>query len=202
MAGKFKWLAICLVLGLLGCTSTGPQKTLDEIAEALNQNNASAFLARIDMRAYAYNHIKSMTQNDEALSSLNALGNLLGLGGIDQLINSVMDMKSRMSQEFERGVSSGELVGECRRSETAGCPWIPQSLRNASIVKLDDNSAIARVTTPSKLSSWLALSRIDGMWMIVGQAIMESDARTFALAGAKVDKAIQQPVKSGPAVNI
>lgn len=173
-------LILGLALCLCACTSSGPQKTLDDLANALETKNNSAFLACIDMPAFAASHIRNMTANDPALNSLNALGELLGLGGLDNLIGSVIDMRGRLEQGFKRSVTSGELMAQCRTADTPDCPWVPKSLRDARIVELGDAAAIARVTTPTGLSSWLALRKVGERWLVTGQAVLEDTARAYA----------------------
>lgn len=168
---------------LVACTATGPQKALDELAQAMDKNNSQAFLAGIDMDAYAANYVRNMTNNDEALSSINAIGQMFGLGNLDDLIGSVVDMGKRLSDQFNRDIATGELMAKCRQAETPNCPWVPQSLRNARIVEIGQDAAIAQVTTPARLTSWLALRKIGGKWLVVGQAALEATAREYATAG-------------------
>ena len=167
---------------LVGCTATGPQKALDDLAQAMDKNNGQAFLAGIDMDAYAANYVSNMTNNDEALSSINAIGQMFGLGNLDDLIGSIVDMRKRLSDQFNREIATGELMAKCRQADTPNCPWVPQSLRDARIVEIGQDAAIAQVTTPARLTSWLALRKIDGKWLVVGQAAMESTAREYAAA--------------------
>lgn len=180
-----KYILILAFFLLSACMATGPQKTLDELATALDKNNPAAFLALIDMPAFANNHIRNMTTNDDALSSLNALGQMFGLGNLDDLIGNVVDMQKRLSDQFTRGVSSGELLADCRQATTPTCPWVPQSLRDATIIELGPDAAIAKVTTPARLTSWLALRKISDKWLVVGQAVLEATARTYATATNK-----------------
>ncbi len=175
-----KYLMPGVLLLLAACVTSGPQKALDEVADAMEKNNGAAFLSHIDMQAFAANHIKNLTQNDNALSSINAIGQMFGLGSLDDLIGNVINMQARLSTELNQGVSSGELMAECRKSDTPNCPWVPQSLRKARVVELGPNSAIAQVTTPTSLTSWLAMKKINNQWLIVGQAILESTARAYA----------------------
>lgn len=185
-----KTMVLSLALLLAACTTSGPQKLLDEMADALEKHDGPAFLAHIDMRAYSTNYLANITQNSSALSSIgaiskmfgldNILGNVFGSGSIDDLIGNVVDMQGRLSSQFNRGVSSGELMAECRRAETPDCPWVPQALRKARIIELGPEAAIAQVTTPTSLTSWLSLKKINGQWLITGQAVLEGTAREFA----------------------
>lgn len=175
---------LCLIaLGTLAAcnlTASGPQKILDEMASAMDNNNSAVFLSYIDMNAFAANHIKNMTRNDSTLGSLNDIGNLLGLGNLDELIGSMVDMKGRIEQQLNRGVASGELMAECRSATTPDCPWVPQSLRSSTVVELGPNAAIAKITTPARLTSWIALHKFGEKWLVVGQAVMEEQARIYA----------------------
>lgn len=173
-----------LAVLLLACTASGPQKALNDLAKAMEDNNPQAFLDQIDMAAYADNYLKTMTHNDEALSSLNALGKMLGIGGIDQLIGSVVDIKAKLRDRLVRGVASGELMVECRDATTPDCPWVPKSLREATVVDINPEAAIAKVTTPARLTCWLALRKRGEKWLVVGQAVLESDAKALAMGAA------------------
>lgn len=187
-----KILIPCLLaFMLLGCNESGPQKALNQTAKALDEHNAQAFLAQLDMGAYADNYIRSLAGSDQTLNSLNALGQMFGIGNLDNLIGSIVDMKARLSEQFNRGVASGEMMAECRTSTTADCPWVPQSLREAQVVELSSTAAIAKVTTPERLVCWIALRKSGEAWRIVGQAVMEDRARSMAL-GDNAQSAPQQ----------
>lgn len=192
-----KYLLLALAAFLLACTASGPQKTLDNLAQAMEDNNPQAFLAQIDMAAFSANTLKNMTENDEALSALSGLGQLLGLGSLDDLINSVVDIKAKIINQFTRGVSSGELMANCRTAATPDCPWVPQSLRKAEIVEIGANAAIAKITTPARMTSWLALHKVDNKWLVVGRAVLESHARAFATSATGQEPKAGTPPKSG-----
>lgn len=198
MKKNFALCAIALLFCLSACVSSGPQAALDKMAKAMNDNNVSQFMAGIDLSAYTENYLKNLTSSDMTLSSLNELGNMLGIGGIDQLIGNLVDAKARIMNEFERGVASGELMAQCATSITPDCPWYPESLRNAHIVELGTNAAIARITTPARITSWLALQRRGEEWQIVGRAVLEKEAREMAEKAAPG----QAPAGSGKAVDI
>lgn len=184
MGNKFRHFMFLTIFTMVACTSNGPQQALDKMAKALENFDSTAFLAQMDMTAYASNKLKNITENDQTLNSLNTIGDMLGLGNLDELINNVVDFKGRLTQNFERGVASGQIMAECRTSDTPDCPWVPQSLRDAKIVELNKDAAIARITTPAQLTSWLALRKINDKWQVVGQAVMENRARAYALAGS------------------
>ena len=83
-------LPLVLLLGALvaACVTSGPQKALNDVADALNKNDGAAFLAQIDMKPFATNQIKNMTREDQALNALDSMGRLLGLGGMEDLFSS------------------------------------------------------------------------------------------------------------------
>lgn len=178
---KFNIVILCAFL-LAACMETGPQKTLNEMAQAMETNDGPAFLAHINMPVFAENYIRSMTRNDEALNSINTLGKLFGLGSLDELIGSVVDMQSRLIDEYNSGISTGKLRLVCERAETPDCPWVPAALREAQIVELSPEAAIAKITTPIKITSWLALHKNGDKWQVVGQAALESTASAYALS--------------------
>ncbi len=175
-------LACCLACLLLACQSGGPKGAVDKLAEALEQNNTEAFLAQIDMDAYAANFLKTMTSQMGAFNALNSLGKMFGLGNIDELVNSIVNVKARLSEQFTRGVASGELMAQCRAATTPDCPWEPESLRKAQIKEIDATAAIAKVTTPERLTCWLALHKFGNRWLVVGRAVLEADAKALAQA--------------------
>lgn len=189
MINKIKYLALGMVFFLAACEASGPQKTLDEMASALENNNPSLFLSQVEMGDYAKNYVKNYTRDDLALNSINQFSNMLGLGGIDSLINSIVDIKSSLANQFERGVASGEMIAQCATATTPDCPWVPQSLRDARIIQVGEGAAIAKITTPARLTSWLALRQFGKNWLVVGHAVLEANARECALAASplKID---------------
>lgn len=185
------------VLLLAACMSqSGPQKALDGLAKALDTNDSAAFLSGMDMTAYAGNHIKNLAEDDPALRALGSLGRLFRLGNVDQLLSGALDMKAQMEADFTRGVSTGELMARCRTADTPDCPWVPQALRDATVVELGEDAAIAKVTTPARLTSWLALRKVGGRWLVVGRAALEQTARQYALAAPAQQQA---PAGEAPA---
>ena len=171
---------ILLVAIFVACTRSGPEEALDRLAKAMENNNPAAFLSVIDLRAYSANYIKNMTSSAPALNSLNELGNLLGLGSIDKLIGSLVDVQAQIKNEFEKGVATGELMAQCKQALTPDCPWYPESLRDAEVIDLGPDMAVARVTTPARISSWLAMRKINNVWQITGRAEMENRAIDIA----------------------
>ena len=191
-------LALVSALLLVACMAqSGPEKALDKLATALDDNDSAAFLAGFALPAYAENHIRNMAADDPALRALDSLGRLFRLGGVDQLLASALDMQAQLEADFTRGVSTGELMARCRVADTPDCPWVPKALREAKIIELDAKAAIAKITTPARLTSWLALRKIGEHWLVVGRAALEQTARKYALdMAARQDKA---PAKAQPA---
>lgn len=175
---------MCVFILASGCTESGPRETLDLLAKAMEENNPGAFLAQINMPVYTENYIKNITSNDAALNSLNSIGDLLGLGSIDNLIGSIVDFRAHIDRNFSRGITTGELMAQCKVATTPDCPWYPASLRDAKIVELGDNAAIASITTPARLTSWLALAKINNVWQVVGSAVLENEARSMATSAS------------------
>ncbi|MGE9986497.1 hypothetical protein [Desulfovibrio sp. SGI.169] len=178
-------LAAALLTTLLAaCFTSGPQKALNRLADALDKNDSAAFLAQLDMKTFATNQIKNLTREDQALSSLDSLGRMLGLGGMDDLLGSVLNMENSLRGQYTRGVSTGELAARCREAQSPDCPWETEALRKAQVTELSDTAAVAKVTTPTRMTSWLALRKKGDAWLVVGQAILENTARAYAADAA------------------
>ena len=172
---------LALSCGLLAsCLSSGPEKPLGAMADAMEKNDSATFLAQMDMPLFAANEARNMTNENEALNMLDSLGQDLGLGGMDQLLGSALNMEDKLRKSLTRGVSTGELMAHCRKAERPDCPWVPESLRNAKVVEL---GPVASVTTPAGMTSWRALRKQGENWRVVGRAVMENMARAFAQAG-------------------
>lgn len=198
----FLLLLMLTAVLLASCLSAGPEKPLKAMADAMGKNDSAAFLAQMDMPRFAANEARNMTSENEALSMLDSLGQDLGLGGMDQLLGSALNMEDKLRKSLTRGVSTGELMAHCRKAERPDCPWVPESLRNARVVELGPDAAVAAVTTPAGMTSWLALQKQGENWRVVGRAVMEDTARAFAREGlsspAPAAPKAQQPA-AGPA---
>lgn len=180
-AMAFKNLIWCLVaLMLLGCNASGPKKALDEMAKSLEDKNPQAFLAHFDMKTYANNELKNLTGSDETLSILNSLGETWGLGSLDGMLDNFIDMGRLVEQRYKRGVASGSLSVQCAKADTPDCPWVAASLRKAKIITIGKTGAIAEITTPVGITSWLAMREQSGKWVIVANTPLESIARKLA----------------------
>lgn len=169
---------------LAACLSSGPEKTLNTLAEALSGNDSKTFMEHVDFKAYAANEISNMTQENRLMGFADSLGRKLGIGGMDRMLNSIVDVENELRQQFRRGVSTGEMVVDCTQATSPDCPWVPESLRKAKVKKLNDDAAVASVTTPAGMTSWLALQKRDDVWLVVGQAALEDTARKYALGTA------------------
>ena len=107
-------------------------------------------------------------------------------------------MEDKLRKSLTRGVSTGELMAHCRKAERPDCPWVPESLRNARVVELGPDAAVASVTTPAGMTSWLALRKQGENWRVVGRAVMENMARAFAQAGQAKAAPAARPRRSSP----
>ena len=174
--------AIALLVLIAGCQpDRGPQQTLlDSAADALENKDPQKFMACLDIQAYSVNQLKNLTKNDEVLNSLDKLGNTLGLGGLNNIIGSIVDITGTVEQEMNQGVATGPMMAQCRTSITPDCPWVPQSLKAAKIIEVGPDAAIASVTTPANITSWLSLRKEGNAWKIVGRAPLENLARRYA----------------------
>lgn len=189
--------SLALTCGLLAsCLSSGPEKPLGAMADAMEKNDSAAFLAQMDMPLFAANEARNMTNENEALNMLDSLGQDLGLGGMDQLLGSALNMEDKLRKSLTRGVSTGELMAHCRKAERPDCPWVPESLRNAKVVELGPDAAVASVTTPAGMTSWLALRKQGETWRVVGRAVMENMARAFAQGGSQTKAAPAAPARA------
>jgi len=106
---------------------------------------------------------------------------MLGLGSqVNDLINSIIDLQGRYTDTFTRTVASGELQDQCSKSKTPDCPWVPEALASAEVRELNETAAVAKVTTPANMTSWIALRKHNDQWKIVGKATLQDTAEKFA----------------------
>lgn len=192
----YKILSLCCFLLLAACMASGAQKTLNTMADALEKKDASLFLAQIEGKSYASNAVRTRTAQDKALSTLDAMGRSLGLGGVDDLVGSMLDIEADVRQDFMNGVSTGELAAECSQAKLSGCPWVAASLRAATVKNINETAAVAKVTTPANISTWLALQKRGEQWLVVGQAPREDMASEYATGGKPAPQAPTSPAKS------
>ncbi len=190
-----------LCFALTGCLASGPEKPLEDMAKALENRDATAFLSHMDMKRYATVDLHNTTQGNSALSALNDVSKMLGLGAVDNLLGSVVDMEKSLMEDFTRSVSTGELINQCTRSQKPQCPWVPESLRAAKVKEISEKSAVAQVTTPAGMTSWLALAKEGDVWKVVGRAVLEKDATGAAAAPTPVVKDNQNKVQEKPQSN-
>lgn len=171
---------LCL---LAACSTDGPRKPLDALASALESRNSAEFMSQLNWPAFRDNALQEIIRSDFTLNILNDMGELVGVR-MDRILDRVSDIGDELAQELQEGVATGDLTAHCRKTLNPNCPWVASSLRDARVVKLDDTAAVAQVTTPAAITSWLALARIAGHWQVVGQTPMEQSARQMAVAAA------------------
>jgi len=172
-------LAVSVLL-LTGCIGSGPGKALHEVALSLERKDSAAFLAMMDTKRYAAAYMDNLTQGNSALKALDTVTNkLLGMGVAD-MVNSVASVEAQLVADFKKRVSTGELVNECTQTASTACPWVPASLRSARIKELSSDTALAQVTMPGNIATWIALTQIKGEWKIVGLSPQEEFAERFA----------------------
>ena len=172
---------LCLALALSACEGAGPKSALDAASKALQAKDSQAFLALVDMKSYAAHEMVNLKQDHKLLNRLDSIGGMLGLGSeLNELLDQIMDLENRTVKTLNRTVSSGELANMCTKAQTPDCPWVPESLAKAEVKSLSETEAVARVTTPANMTSWIALRKADKDWKIVGKAVLEEDAARFA----------------------
>jgi hypothetical protein len=153
---------------------------LHEVASSLERKDSVAFLAKIDAKRYAAAFMDNLTQGNPALKALDsAASKLFGMGVID-MVNSVASVEEQLGGDFKKRVSTGELVNECSQAASPSCPWVPASLRGAKIKELGSNAAVAHVTVPGNIATWISLAKIGEEWKIVGLSPQEEFAARYA----------------------
>ncbi len=175
----FAPLLIFACMCLIACKNESPKNTLNEIAQALEERQAELFLSHLDMPRFAKAQVQMLTEGNEALEAFDSVGKLLGLGSLNNALQAEIDITPKLVESFTKGVNNGELVLQCAKNTDPYCPWVPKSLENAQIITLSDNAAIAKVTTPTKASSWLSMVKVNGTWKIVAQAVHDYQAVRF-----------------------
>ena len=171
--------AVCILL-LAGCIGSGPGKALHGVALSLERKDSAAFLAKMDTKRYAAAYMDNLTQGNPALKALDsAVGKLFGTGVTD-LVNSVASVEEQLVGDFTKRVVTGELVNECSQAASTACPWVPASLRAAKIKELGPDAAVAHVTVPGNVATWIAMSKIGEEWKIVGLSPQETFATRYA----------------------
>lgn len=184
-----KILCICSLFLLAGCLSSGPEKTLENLATGLSKKDSTLFLAQFDMPRFAAANLHNITQQNPALRTLDSMSKMFGIGGMDDMLGSILDNPAELSGELKRGVSTGELALACSEAVSPDCPWVAASLRAAKVKELNPTAAIAQVTSPTNIASWLALSKVGEAWLVVGQAPLEEQAAQYAMGKKLTPKA-------------
>jgi hypothetical protein len=174
------FLSAACILMLAGCIGSGPGKTLHEAASSLERKDSAAFLAKLDAGRYAAAYMDNLTQGNPALKALDStVGKLFGVGVADML-NSLARVEEQLVDDFRTRVATGELVNECSRAASTDCPWVPASLRGAKIKELGPDAAVAHVTVPGNIATWIAMSKTGEEWKIVGLSPREEFAARYA----------------------
>jgi len=173
-------LSVVCILLLAGCVGSDPGKALHSVALSLERKDSVAFLAKMDTKRYAAAYMDNLTQGNPALKALDsAVDKLFGVGVTD-LVNSVASVEERLVGDFKKRVSTGELVSDCSQAASTGCPWVPASLRAAKIKELGQDAAVAHVTVPGDIATWIAMAKIGDEWKIVGLSPREEFATRYA----------------------
>ena len=187
--------AACALL-LAGCIGSGPGKALHDVASSLERKDSAAFLAKIDAKRYAAAFMDNLTQGNSALKALDSVADKLFGMGVADMVNSVASVEAQLVADFKKRVATGELVNECSQAASTDCPWAPASLRNAKIKELGPDAAVAHVTVPGNIATWLAMQQIEGEWKIVGLSPQEELAARYA----KNPPSLKTPPEKQPAV--
>ncbi len=192
-------LGACLLMPLAGCQKTGPAKTLDDTAKALQDKDSKRFLAQLDMNAFTYHELVNLRKDNSLLDLAGNLGSMFGLDNqLEEMLLTATNLKGQYITTFTRTVDSGEMMAMCARAATADCPWDPAGLEKAEIVTLDENAAIARITTSANITSWIALQKSGENWRIVGKAASRETAELFAKDASRMpQQKAQEPVFPG-----
>ncbi len=177
-----KYVLLLVSIFLVACTGSDAEVPLNKMADALADKNPTLFLEQMDMSRYATAQVHNQTNASEPLKALDAVGKMLGIGGLSDLIGAVSDMERKENEYFTHGISTGELELMCKESKKTNCPWVATSLRNAELVEISDVAAVARITTPTNISTWLSLAKINNVWKVVGSSELQSVAKSYAEA--------------------
>ncbi len=195
-------LMMGMTFALTGCLASGPEKPIEEMAKALEERDAAKFLQHIDMKRFAASQVQNLTEKSKPLHALDSVGKFLGLGGVNDFLGTVLDAQKESTEYFTREVSTGELILQCTQSQKPDCPWVPDALLNAKVKELSATTAVVQVTTPTGMTSWLALAQVQDVWKVVGHAALENEAAAFAKQGiatgqaAPTQQGAQQPQQS------
>ena len=174
-------LTMCLAMPLAGCESSGPKGACDRAASALEKKDSALFLAQFDMDAYAYHELVNLSKDNGLMKLTDQIGSLFGINDqLNDLILNATNIKGQTEETFRRSVANGEMAAICSRSTAADCPWEAAGLEKAKIKELNEEAAIATVTTKANVTSWVALRKKGETWVIVGKAPTEEKAALFA----------------------
>ncbi len=152
------------------------------------------------MDRFVLAQVQGLTKDNVPLAALDSLGKLFGVGGLTDMVGNIVDVKTSTIDYFNRGVSTGELLLECSKSQEPYCPWVPSALKKAQVKELSSTAAVAKVSTPAGMTSWIVLTKVDSAWKVSGQAVLENEAVTLALQNPtrNVPESDKQNQKSDP----
>ncbi|MDO4839116.1 MAG: hypothetical protein Q3990_00370 [Desulfovibrionaceae bacterium] len=199
-------LTLCLAMPLAGCESSGPKGACDRAASALEKKDSALFMSQFDMDAYAYHEFVNLSKDNGLMKLTDQIGSIFGINDqLNSIIMNATNLKGQTEETFKRSVANGEMAAICSRSTSADCPWDVTGLKNAKIKELNEEAAIATVTTKANVTSWVALRKKGETWVIVGKAASEEKAAMFATDQKGMPKAPEEqkepvfPGKEAPA---
>ena len=115
--------SLALSCGLLAsCLSSGPEKPLGAMADAMEKNDSATFLAQIDMPRFAANEARNMTNENEALNMLDSLGQDLGLGGMGRSPGSDLQHQLQIGSGDRRRAGNGHFSLGADHCHGTPCP--------------------------------------------------------------------------------
>jgi hypothetical protein len=79
---------------------------------------------------------------------------------------------------------------------------VPASLRGARIKELGPDAAVAHVTVPGNIATWIAMAKINGEWKIVGLSPQEDFAARYAQSPPAPARPPATPSTPGKATTI
>lgn len=160
-------LAIALAVFATGCGS-GPQTTLDKVADALETKDGEAFSQVVDIaRCFEIGYKMEKTAFRNTMSQI-----LKGITGSSSQTARMADLvlpdvqRQKGAEMFKELVNTGQILMLCQQSKKPDCPWVPDSLRKAEVKEVADNIAVAAVDTPNGLRQWVGLREVEGEWIV------------------------------------
>lgn len=170
-------LLLLLFLCLASGCSSGPEKAVSIAAEALKNKDSEAFSTAVDIKSYL-----EIAMTEEKAAYRRAMGSILGSNLAEQAMRFANNILPQAQindavKGFKQTVDTGQISLLCQQSQNPDCPWVYESLRNAKVKEVGDNSAVASVDTPNGIRQWLAIRRYDDNWKIMAVCSTEGDAK-------------------------